>query len=89
MYGWHQYLTDPDGGVNCKLKLASINQPGSEQHRLLQCLPSDDDTHWTKQLLSLPTITFSTIYDFLSVTRFCLRKCNALRMLQTFEIGCY
>ena len=69
-----QYLTNLDGGVNCKLKVTSIHKPGSEPHRFLQFLPSNDDTQWTKQLWSLPSITFSTIYDSLVSRNVLLKK---------------
>lgn len=73
-YGWDQYLTDPDGGVNCLQKLTSVHSPGSESQRLLQCLPPRDDMQWTKQLYCIPTVTFSSIYDFLVSRKVSLKK---------------
>ena len=73
-YGWDQYLTDPDGGINCLQKLTSVHLPGSESQRLLQNLPSQGDVQWTKQFDSIPTVTFSTIYDFLFSRKVFLKK---------------
>ena len=73
-YGWDLYLTDPDGETNCLQKLASVHLPGSESQRLLQNLPAQDDVQWTKQLHLIPTVTFSSIYDFLVSRKVSLKK---------------
>ena len=55
-------------------KLASVHLPGSESQRLLQNLPAQDDKQWTKQLHLIPTVTFSSIYDFLVSRKVSLKK---------------
>lgn len=70
-YRWDVYLTDPDGEKNCLQKLASAHLPGSESQRLLQNLPPEQ---WTKQLHLIPTVTFSSIYDFLVSHKVSLKK---------------
>ena len=42
-YGWDQYLIDPDGGIKNLQKPTSSHRPGSESHKLLQCMPSQKD----------------------------------------------
>ena len=47
---------------------------GSESQRLLQHLPSRDGVQWTKQLHCIPTVTFSSIYDFLVSRKVAVKK---------------
>ena len=65
--------------------------PGTESYNLLRSLPSQKDVDWTKRLYLLPTITFSTIYDFLVDRKMLLRKVsyieNALDSREDAPIG--
>jgi len=91
-YGWDQFIVDPDKNIHSRQKLTTaVHRPGTESYNLLQSLPSQKDVEWTKQLYMLPTITFSTIYDFLVDCKLLLRKVsyieNALDSIEDAPIG--
>lgn len=73
-------LVDPDKGLNIQRKLASLaaQKPESLSSKIFQSLPKLDDPLWTKQLIQLPKITFSVIYDFLVDRKVILRKVSYL-----------
>ena len=65
-FGWDHLLIDPDRGLNSQKKLAILAGEKSEldSFELLQSLPKSSDPLWTKSLINIPEITFSTIYKF-------------------------
>lgn len=73
-------LVDPDEGLNIQRKLASLaaQKPESLSSKIFHSLPKLDDPLWTKQLIQLPKITFSVIYDFLVDRKVILWKVSYL-----------
>ena len=65
-FGWDHLLVDPDRGLNSQKKLANLvgEKLELDSFELLQSLPRPSDQLWTKSLIGLPKITFSTIYKF-------------------------
>jgi len=73
-YGWDIYVIDPDGGSNIKKKLLKI--PSSTETVLLQSIPKESDSHWSKEIYKIPKITFSTIYQFLVERKALVQKAD-------------
>ena len=82
-YGWYHLLVDPDRDVNVQKKLTNVaaQQPGSLSYTIFQSLPKPGDPLWTKQLVQLPMITFSTIYKFLVDRKIVLSKVSYLESI--------
>ena len=82
-YGWDYFLVDPDKGLNVQKKLTNVaaQQPGSILHKIFQSLPKSEDPLWTKQLVQLPRVTFSTIYEFLVDRKVVLPKVSYLESI--------
>ena len=69
-YGWHEYVIDPDGGINCLRKLTSSNRPGSESYKLLQSMPSKEDMERTNKLNRYPPSLLVQYMTSLLVAKF-------------------
>ena len=71
-----------------KNKLASVvaQLPGSLLYKIFQSLPTPEDPLWTKQLVELPRVTFSTIYKFLVGRKVALPKVSYLESIADVRV---